>query len=60
MYRSKPRYPLISEIKQLLLDSYYGREFVEHQDTPVIDKEEKKRLRKNSRKKEVERKNAKK
>lgn len=38
---ANPRYPLISEIKQLLLDSYYGREFVEHQDALVIEKEEK-------------------
>ncbi|NBM81159.1 bifunctional acetaldehyde-CoA/alcohol dehydrogenase [Proteus sp. G4404] len=27
---ANPRYPLISELKQLLLDSYYGREFNEH------------------------------
>ncbi|NDK98007.1 bifunctional acetaldehyde-CoA/alcohol dehydrogenase [Photorhabdus bodei] len=26
---ANPRYPLISELKQLLLDSYYGREFTE-------------------------------
>ncbi|MBS9438156.1 bifunctional acetaldehyde-CoA/alcohol dehydrogenase [Photorhabdus noenieputensis] len=26
---ANPRYPLISELKQLLLDSYYGREFIE-------------------------------
>ncbi|MEQ1963744.1 bifunctional acetaldehyde-CoA/alcohol dehydrogenase [Xenorhabdus khoisanae] len=26
---ANPRYPLISELKQLLLDSFYGREFVE-------------------------------
>jgi acetaldehyde dehydrogenase/alcohol dehydrogenase len=26
---ANPRYPLISEIRQLLLDSYYGRPYVE-------------------------------
>ncbi|MCE1763710.1 iron-containing alcohol dehydrogenase, partial [Enterobacter hormaechei] len=26
---ANPRYPLISELKQLLLDSFYGREFTE-------------------------------
>ena len=26
---SNPRYPLISQIKQLYLDSYYGREWKE-------------------------------
>ncbi|MEJ3767399.1 MAG: bifunctional acetaldehyde-CoA/alcohol dehydrogenase [Klebsiella quasipneumoniae] len=26
---ANPRYPLISELKQILLDTYYGREFVE-------------------------------
>ena len=27
---ANPRYPLISELKQLLLDSYYGRDYVEN------------------------------
>ncbi|CAQ84122.1 MULTISPECIES: bifunctional acetaldehyde-CoA/alcohol dehydrogenase [Photorhabdus] len=31
---ANPRYPLISELKQLLLDSYYGREFTETIATP--------------------------
>ncbi|WP_434524683.1 bifunctional acetaldehyde-CoA/alcohol dehydrogenase [Photorhabdus asymbiotica] len=31
---ANPRYPLISELKQLLLDSYYGREFTETITTP--------------------------
>ncbi|OCQ54085.1 Aldehyde-alcohol dehydrogenase [Photorhabdus australis subsp. thailandensis] len=31
---ANPRYPLISELKQLLLDSYYGREFTETMATP--------------------------
>ena len=26
---ANPRYPLISELKQILLDTYYRREFVE-------------------------------
>lgn len=26
---ANPRYPLISELKQILLDTYYGRDFVE-------------------------------
>ena len=26
---ANPRYPLISELKQILLDTYYGREFKE-------------------------------
>ncbi|MEX6202644.1 bifunctional acetaldehyde-CoA/alcohol dehydrogenase [Providencia hangzhouensis] len=58
---ANPRYPLISEIKQLLLDSYYGREFVEHQDALVIEKEEKKAPQKKSTvKKEAEKKSTKK
>ncbi|WP_311752008.1 bifunctional acetaldehyde-CoA/alcohol dehydrogenase [Proteus columbae] len=45
---ANPRYPLISELKQLLLDSYYGREFNEH---PVVEvKEEAKPAKKNSKK----------
>ncbi|MGG5840269.1 hypothetical protein, partial [Huaxiibacter chinensis] len=27
---ANPRYPLISELKQILLDTYYGREFSEN------------------------------
>lgn len=46
---ANPRYPLISELKQLLLDSYYGREFNEH---PVAEVKEakpaKKAVRNNS------------
>ncbi|MFP3335023.1 hypothetical protein SB761_30470, partial [Pseudomonas sp. SIMBA_064] len=26
---ANPRYPLIAELKQIMLDTYYGREFVE-------------------------------
>lgn len=45
---ANPRYPLISELKQLLLDSYYGREFNEH---PVVEvKEETKAAKKSSKK----------
>ncbi|MBG2802757.1 bifunctional acetaldehyde-CoA/alcohol dehydrogenase [Proteus sp. DFP240708] len=45
---ANPRYPLISELKQLLLDSYYGREFNEH---PVVEvKEEAKPAKKSSKK----------
>lgn len=36
------RYPLISEIKQLLLDSYYGREFTEKGAELAAPKAEKK------------------
>lgn len=28
---ANPRYPLISELKQILLDTYYGREYSEGQ-----------------------------
>lgn len=45
---ANPRYPLISELKQLLLDSYYGREFNEHSVVEV--KEETKPAKKNSKK----------
>ncbi len=34
---ANPRFPLISEIKQLLLDSYYGRPFVESYDRPEVE-----------------------
>ncbi|AYY80849.1 MULTISPECIES: bifunctional acetaldehyde-CoA/alcohol dehydrogenase [Proteus] len=45
---ANPRYPLISELKQLLLDSYYGREFNEH---PVVEvKEASKPAKKSSKK----------
>ncbi|EOI2314788.1 MULTISPECIES: bifunctional acetaldehyde-CoA/alcohol dehydrogenase [Proteus] len=44
---ANPRYPLISELKQLLLDSYYGREFNEH---PVAEVKEAKPAKKNSKK----------
>lgn len=27
--QANPRYPLISELKQILLDTYYGRDYVE-------------------------------
>ena len=36
---ANPRYPLISELKQLMLDSYYGREFSEVPDSPQEIKE---------------------
>lgn len=32
---ANPRYPLISELKQLMLDSYYGREFSEIPEVPL-------------------------
>lgn len=44
---ANPRYPLISELKQLLLDSYYGREFTEQTSTTTAAKVEKK-VQKNS------------
>ncbi|HBC6229123.1 TPA: bifunctional acetaldehyde-CoA/alcohol dehydrogenase [Proteus mirabilis] len=44
---ANPRYPLISELKQLLLDSYYGREFNEH---PVAEIKEAKPAKKSSKK----------
>lgn len=45
---ANPRYPLISELKQLLLDTYYGREFNEN---PVAEvKEETKATKKSSKK----------
>ncbi|MBS3858099.1 bifunctional acetaldehyde-CoA/alcohol dehydrogenase [Proteus mirabilis] len=44
---ANPRYPLISELKQLLLDSYYGREFNEH---PVAEVKEAKPAKKSSKK----------
>jgi len=34
---ANPRFPLISEIKQLLLDSYYGRPFIESYDRPEVE-----------------------
>ena len=37
---ANPRYPLISELKQVLLDSFYGRPYVEG--AAVVAKEEKK------------------
>ncbi|MDM3840595.1 bifunctional acetaldehyde-CoA/alcohol dehydrogenase [Proteus mirabilis] len=44
---ANPRYPLISELKRLLLDSYYGREFNEH---PVAEVKEAKPAKKSSKK----------
>ncbi|HEK3222334.1 TPA: bifunctional acetaldehyde-CoA/alcohol dehydrogenase [Proteus mirabilis] len=44
---ANPRYPLISELKQLLLDSYYAREFNEH---PVAEVKEAKPAKKSSKK----------
>ncbi|MBC8943786.1 MULTISPECIES: bifunctional acetaldehyde-CoA/alcohol dehydrogenase [Xenorhabdus] len=35
---ANPRYPLITELKQLMLDSFYGRKFIE----PALSKEEEK------------------
>ncbi|HGN2345795.1 TPA: bifunctional acetaldehyde-CoA/alcohol dehydrogenase [Proteus mirabilis] len=46
---ANPRYPLISELKQLLLDSYYGREFNEHP-VPVAEVKEAKPAKKSSKK----------
>ncbi len=34
---ANPRYPLISELKQILLDTYYGREFVEGETAAKTD-----------------------
>ncbi|HCH50910.1 MAG TPA: bifunctional acetaldehyde-CoA/alcohol dehydrogenase [Proteus sp.] len=45
---ANPRYPLISELKQLLLDTYYGREFSEHLEVEV--KEEAKVTKKSNKK----------
>ncbi|SPW31080.1 Aldehyde-alcohol dehydrogenase [Edwardsiella tarda] len=42
---ANPRYPLIAELKQILLDTYYGRDYVEHaqaDDKAVAAKVEKK------------------
>ncbi|WP_283533933.1 bifunctional acetaldehyde-CoA/alcohol dehydrogenase [Proteus mirabilis] len=47
---ANPRYPLISELKQLLLDSYYGREFNEHPVAPVAEVKEAKPAKKSSKK----------
>ncbi len=45
---ANPRYPLISELKQILLDTYYGRDFTEGEvaakkDVVAAPKAEKKR-----------------
>ena len=34
---ANPRYPLISELKTILLDTYYGRSYVEEQQQPVVE-----------------------
>ncbi|UKE83882.1 bifunctional acetaldehyde-CoA/alcohol dehydrogenase [Pectobacterium sp. PL152] len=34
---ANPRYPLISELKQILLDTYYGRKFSEEVKTEVVE-----------------------
>ncbi len=39
---ANPRYPLIDEIKQLLLDGYYGRVYVEGRAEDVVDLAEEK------------------
>ncbi|MTI16302.1 bifunctional acetaldehyde-CoA/alcohol dehydrogenase [Rhodobacteraceae bacterium RKSG542] len=39
---ANPRYPLISEIKQILTDTYYGRVYVEGRDETVVDLAEEK------------------
>ena len=36
---ANPRYPLMSEIKQMYLNAYYGKHFVE-QDMPLSDLDE--------------------
>lgn len=33
---ANPRYPLISELKQILMDTYYGREFSEELDREEV------------------------
>ncbi|AWK85735.1 bifunctional acetaldehyde-CoA/alcohol dehydrogenase [Azospirillum thermophilum] len=38
---ANPRFPLVSELKQLLLDSYYGRAYVEQTEQAVPEKTEK-------------------
>ncbi|MDE9533549.1 bifunctional acetaldehyde-CoA/alcohol dehydrogenase [Xenorhabdus bovienii] len=43
---ANPRYPLISELKQLMLDSFYGRKFTEY----AISQEAEKSNRKNNKK----------
>ncbi len=34
---ANPRYPLISELKQILLDSYYGRTYVESYEREQVE-----------------------
>jgi len=34
---ANPRYPLVTELRQLLLDSYYGRPFVEPHDREAVE-----------------------
>lgn len=34
---ANPRYPLISELKQILLDTYYGRKFSEEAKAEVVE-----------------------
>ncbi|AWH87111.1 bifunctional acetaldehyde-CoA/alcohol dehydrogenase [Limnobaculum parvum] len=34
---ANPRYPLISELKTILLDTYYGRNYVEEQQQPAVE-----------------------
>ncbi|WP_174865642.1 bifunctional acetaldehyde-CoA/alcohol dehydrogenase [Pectobacterium polaris] len=34
---ANPRYPLISELKQILLDTYYGRKFSEEEKTEAVE-----------------------
>lgn len=33
---ANPRYPLIAELKQILMDTYYGREFSEATEEEVV------------------------
>ncbi|OTA19970.1 putative alcohol-acetaldehyde dehydrogenase [Xenorhabdus beddingii] len=46
---ANPRYPLISELKQLLLDSFYGREFTEQNESQEAVKPNKKIIRNSNR-----------
>ena len=38
---ANPRYPLIAELKQIMLDTFYGREFSEAENATVEPTEEK-------------------
>lgn len=47
---ANPRYPLISELKTILLDTYYGRNYVEEQDVSTVTEAKAKTASKKSKK----------